>query len=118
MARKTTISENTPNKDFEKFYLECFLEPTFHIHATLASIHLRLKERPDGSAIFSTTYDHKQQDKALWMAHSLIIIIAEVVARHYDMGLDSEFSELLNNFEECWKGFPGADNPVPAEVSS
>lgn len=118
MARKTIISENTPTKDFEKFYLVCFLEPTSHIHATLASIYQRLEERPDGSAVFSTTYDRKQQDKALWMAHSLIIIIADVVARHFDMGLNSEISELCNNFWECWKGFPGADNPVPAEVSS
>lgn len=78
---------------FEEYYLNAYLFPTHHLHATLTSVMQPGEREPA----------HIQADLSLMMAHALLLKVMELHNRQFSLSIDGELAECVADFLSLWK---------------
>jgi hypothetical protein len=100
-------------------YGRCYLEPTFHSHATGLSISRRLRRNDDDTGWTFREITEKEARTALHLAHNLILRVLKLHNGYFELGLESEIQSRIDAFQRVWAGIPPIDDepdplqPVP-----
>ncbi|MGB7985185.1 MAG: DUF5677 domain-containing protein [Terracidiphilus sp.] len=83
--------------DVGKLIAQAYYEPLNHAHSTSEAMMSRLKLTPSDQIIFESGPQPKDADRALMVAHALMVELIGVQARYFNI------SELMNPYEMCAK---------------
>lgn len=87
-------------------YGACYLEPTFHTHATGFGLSARFRLTDDGAISYRETSE-KEARTALQLAHNLMLRFLELQNDYFRLGLEAEIKERIDAFQRIWKRPPG-----------
>jgi hypothetical protein len=93
-----------------KFYRSCYLEPTFHLHATGFGLNYRFRRTEQGGKSYVETSEPEAR-MALQLAHNLILYFLDFQNEYFDLGLADEIKPRLAAFLRIWGR---ADQPASA----
>lgn len=88
----------------------CYLEPTFHSHATGSSISRRLKRNDENTGWTFREITEKEARTALQLAHNLILRVLKLHDSFFKLGLESEIQSRIDAFENVWADIPPIDD--------
>lgn len=87
----------------------CYYEPLKHGHATVASVLSRLRENADGSITFDDGDQRAEADRALMLAHNLVLNVLDLQWRHFQLAtLEQPLVAALQAYQAIW-GQPVSD---------
>ena len=89
------------DKNLYGFYSPCYLEPTFHAHATASGLGLRFRRTDEGVNSYKETTE-KEARKALQLAHALVLNFLGLHNDYFKLGLDDEIHPRLQAFLKIW----------------
>ena len=94
--------------DLERFYWTSYYEPILHIHATFSSIKKRLVIKDDGNGgeIFDESAQREMVAITLQQAHGLMLYILAVQNEFFELKLDEELKDRLDDSTICWENVP------------
>lgn len=94
------------NINLYAIYGACYLEPTFHTHATGFGLSARFRRTDDGAISYQETSE-KEARTALQLAHNLMLRFLELQNDYFRLGLEAEIKERIDAFQRIWKHSPG-----------
>lgn len=86
----------------EKFYIDCYFEPTQQVHNTTLAISSRLKEGGEDSISFNDELQPEDADRAIQLAHFLFTQILHHHNDHFKLGFDEEVKQRLADVDASW----------------
>jgi hypothetical protein len=96
----------------DSLYFPGYFYPTLHTHATPSSLMARLSIHDNDRASFNEEAQHDWADRALIVAHNIIIRVLMIQNTYFGLDLDDEIEKRKNDFLEIW-GKQGKDiDPV------
>ena len=93
MAKKT---------DLDHLYFPGFFHPTLQAHATAAAVINRLKSTDDGDITFDGGSQPDIADKALVIAHNLIIRVLDLQNDYFSLKFENELEAINKDFQAVW----------------
>lgn len=90
------------DKNLYGFYSPCYLEPTFHAHATASGLGLRFRRTEEGSNSYKENTE-KEARKALQLAHALVLNFLGLHNDYFKLGVDDEIKPRLQAFMNIWR---------------
>jgi hypothetical protein len=93
MAKKTGL---------DCLYFPGYFHPTLQAHATTSAVINRLKATEEGNVAFDSGSQPDVADKALVIAHNLIIRALDMQNDYFSLNLDTEFQTLNQDFKAVW----------------
>lgn len=100
MARRVPIPGEQGRK-LDILYAPCYLDPTFHAHATTTAIVRRLTYTPDGSR-FDGEPTRAWAAHSVRFAHLLLLIGLSIQNRHFGLGLETELQRRHDEAVQAW----------------
>jgi len=91
------------DKNLYNFYGPCYLEPTFHTHATASGLNVRFRRTGEGMNSYQEMTE-KEARKALQLAHNLALAFLVLQNDYFELGLDDEIQLWLRAFLKIWGG--------------
>jgi len=85
-------------------YAPCYLEPTFHSHATMFGVQRRLR-REQGKTSFRESTE-KEARIAVELGHQLVLRVILLQNNVFSLGLDDELKARADAFLAAWKEIP------------
>jgi hypothetical protein len=79
----------------------CYLEPTFHSHATAYGIGTRLRETEEGGYTFNETTEQEAR-RAVLLGHNLILRLLGLQSEYFGLGLEAEIRDRISMFPKIW----------------
>jgi hypothetical protein len=79
----------------------CYLEPTFHSHATAYAVGTRLHETQEGTYTFNDITE-TEAHRAVLLGHNLILRLLWLQNEFFHLGLEAEIQERINAFSKIW----------------
>ena len=79
----------------------CYLEPTFHSHATAYGIGTRLRETEEGAHTFNETTEPEAR-RAVLLGHNLILRLLGLQSEYFGLGLEAEIRDRVSMFPKIW----------------
>jgi hypothetical protein len=95
MAKKT-------DPQLAALYGSCYLEPTFHSHATAFGLARRLYRTEDGVNSFRETSE-KEARTAVLLGHNLSLRLLSLQNEHFKLGLDVQVQARVDAFLTIWR---------------
>jgi hypothetical protein len=89
-----------------KLYGSCYLEPTFHSHATAFGLDRRLFRNESGANSFQET-SPKEARRALMLGHSLVLRLLGLQSEYFGLGLDNQIQGRIDAFLAVWRDSSG-----------
>jgi hypothetical protein len=93
MAKKTKL---------DNLYFSGYFYPTLQSHATTSSMLQRLKPDENMPISFNEESQPKMADRALIIAHNLLIRLINNQNAHFKLDIDKDIEQLSNDFQEMW----------------
>ena len=87
----------------EGLYFAAYYFPTLQSHATASSIINRLEMKTDGHLGFDPEPQRDWCDRALVAAHNVIIHVLLTQNAYFELVLDDEIQQRMNDFSEIWR---------------
>jgi hypothetical protein len=84
-------------------YWACYLEPTFHTHATSFGLGARFRRSDEGTNAYQATTE-KEARKALRLAHLLVLRLLTLHNDYFKLGLDDKIRPRFVAFQKIWDG--------------
>lgn len=84
------------------FTCPCYLEPTFHAHATASGLGLRFRRTEEGVNSYREITE-KEARKALQLSHVLVLNFLSLHNEYFNLGLKDEIQPRLQAFLKIWK---------------
>lgn len=84
-----------------ELYASCYLQGTFHSHATSYGIGSRLRDTVDGGHTYRDTTEREAR-MAVLLGHNLILRLLWLQNAYFKLGLDSEIEGALKRFPSIW----------------
>ncbi len=81
--------------DLGKLLANAYYEPLNHAHSTFEAVMLRLKRSPSDQILFESGPQPKEADRALMVAHAVMVELIGVQARFFKL------PELVKVYEQC-----------------
>jgi hypothetical protein len=100
------------DKNLYGFYGPCYLEPTFHTHATASGLGLRFRRTDEGVNSYREITE-KEARKALQLSHVLVLNLLSLQNDYFKLGLDDEIHQRLQAFMKVWKKSELPENSRP-----
>ncbi len=94
MAKKT---------DLDHLYFPGFFHPTLQAHATAAAVINRLKSSNYGEIAFDEGSQPDVADKALVIAHNLIIRVLDLQNDYFNLKFENQIKTINNDFQSVWR---------------
>jgi hypothetical protein len=88
-------------KNLYGFYSACYLEPIFHAHATASGLGLRFRRTEEGFKSYKEITE-KEAQKALQLAHVLLLNFLDLHNDYFKLGLDDEIQPRLQAYLTIW----------------
>ena len=88
--------------DMEALYFAGYYFPTLQSHATASAVMYRLKMETDGHISFDPESQRDWSDRALVAAHNVIIRVLLTQNTYFNLLLDDEIQQRMNDFGEIW----------------
>ena len=88
--------------DMEELYFAGYYFPTLQTHATASTVMSRLKMKTDGHTTFDPESQRMWSDRALVVAHNVIIRVLLIQNTYFNLLLDDEIEQRKNDFLEIW----------------
>jgi len=95
------------DKNLYGLYGPCYLEPTFHTHATASGLNTRFRRTDDGLNSYQEITE-KEARKALHLAHNLVLFFLAHQNDYFKLGLDNEIQPRFSAFLKIWADTKGA----------
>jgi len=95
-----TMAKNA-DANLAALYASCYLQPTFHSHATMYGLNCRLRQAEGGS----WTYKENSEEEArlaVLLGHNLILRLLGLQNEHFKLGLDAEIQARIEVFPKIW----------------
>jgi hypothetical protein len=89
-------------KGYEDIYYDAFYQPTLQVHSTVASLMARLEISPRGTLTFKCGAQRNESDKAVILAHNLLLRVLDSQNRHFGFGLDGDLQKNLEDFPKAY----------------
>jgi ribosomal protein S14 len=107
---RATLADMAKKADpsLARLYGPCYLEPTFHAHATAYGLGRRLRELANRVVIFEPG-SQKEGRMALRRGHQLIVGLLGFHNEYFTLGLGREVQERVKMFSEVWEEIIGKD---------
>jgi hypothetical protein len=86
----------------EKFYIDCYFEPTQQVHNTTLAISSRLKMGHADSISFDEALQPDDADRAIQLAHFLFTQVLHHHNDRFKLGHDAEVKQRLDDIDDCW----------------
>jgi len=94
----------------------CYLEPTFHSHATGFGLSQRLKRNQDNTGWTFREITEREARTALHLAHNLILRVLKLHEDYFKLGLEAEIQPRIDELPNVWEGIPQMDDdPVRSQ---
>ncbi len=90
------------DKNLYGFYGPCYLEPTFHAHATASGVGLRFRRTDEGVNSYKEITE-KEARKALQLGHVLVLNFLSVHNDYFKLGLDAEIQPRRQAYMSVWR---------------
>jgi Family of unknown function (DUF5677) len=86
-------------------YGSCYLEPTFHSHATAFGLERRLVQTESGVHTFRETSE-KEARLALILGHNLLLRLLVLQNEYFHLGFDDQIQARVDAFLSIWRDSP------------
>jgi Family of unknown function (DUF5677) len=87
-----------------KLLAQAYYEPLNHSHSTSEAMFLRLKTSPREQIIFDSEPQPNEADRALMVAHALMLELVGVQARYFNLPeLEKLYEECANDHVRIWR---------------
>ena len=99
-----TMAKKSGGDELVKLAFDAYAMPTQYAHSTVLAIVSRVSGTPDGT-VFEGGAQRDKSDRALMMAHHLLIITLALQADHFSVdGLQAAVTTCGDDFNYVWKG--------------
>jgi hypothetical protein len=106
----TMAKQTDPN--LAVLYATCYLEPTFHSHATAYALGRRMRQTEVGVNTFKESSEEEAR-KAVLLGHNLILQLLNRQNDYFGLNLQFEVNERLEMFSKIWDKSPSGENSGP-----
>ena len=96
---------NETGDGLERFYFQCYFDPTAHAHATPTATMSRLKIE-SGKTIFVGGPQRDRASNALFLSHLIVLLAMRTQNEYFNLGMDSELLNHAQKFSALWQRYP------------
>jgi hypothetical protein len=100
-TRKDIVTMARSDPSTAALLAPCYYEPMSHAHATAHSFLSRMMLSGEGAA-FDTRSQTEEADRALFLAHTLLLNVLELQLSHFELALDAPLAECKTAFCKIW----------------
>jgi hypothetical protein len=98
--------------DLGKLLAQAYYEPLNHAHSTSEALVSRLESQPSGQIGFKHGSQPEFADRAVQIAHAVMVSLLEIQAKHFDIpGLAETVESCARDHVEVWSGRKIAVDP-------